>query len=281
MRRYLGAGIGWRKALADDLRRLQPSVLEVVPDHFFADPESLAEVAARCPLVFHDISCSFGTFGAPTPMDAKRLARVRELVHIARPRLFSDHLALTHAPNGTEVGHLLPLRYDAATLDVVAQSVNRVQDALGVPIALENIAAPFVIPAPMSEPEFFARLVERTGCGMLLDLTNLLYNAKNQGFDVEQRLGEYPLGAVVQVHLAGGFQAPDGYWVDAHDAPVEPRAFELLQRLRERAPLECIIVERDQDLPSADRLLAEAEHADARWRGLPLQKGQVTCSSPP
>jgi uncharacterized protein (UPF0276 family) len=256
-------------------------VLEVVPDHFFADPESLAEVAESCPLVFHDIGCSFGTFGAPTPIDVRRLTRVKELVAIARPKLFSDHLALTHAPNGTEVGHLLPLRYDEATLEVVSRSVNRVQDALGVPVALENIAAPFVIPAPMGEPEFFARLVERTGCRMLFDLTNLLYNAKNQDFDVGARLLEYPLHAVVQVHLAGGFQAPDGYWVDAHAGPVEPRAFELLERLRGKAPLECIIVERDQDLPAADRLLAEANHADARWRGLLPQKGHATCSSLP
>jgi uncharacterized protein (UPF0276 family) len=280
MSRYLGAGIGWRKALASELRRAQPAVLEIVPDHFFGDPDALAEIAARCPVVFHDVDCSVGTFAAPTPVAERRLERLRELVAIARPQLFSDHLALTRAPNGTEVGHLLPLRYDARTLEVVASGVRRLQDALGMRIVLENIAAPFVIPAPMSEPEFFTRLVERTGCGVLFDLTNLLYNAKNHDFPLEARLLEYPLDAVVQVHLAGGFQAPDGHWVDAHDAPVEPRAFELLELLRGKAPLECIIVERDQELPSADRLLAEANHADARWRGL-AQKEHDTCSSPP
>ena len=66
-------------------------------------------------------------------------------------------------------------------------------------IALENIAAPFSVPGnELTEAEFLSALVDRTGCGVLLDLTNLLYNARNEGRDPCELVSEYPLEAVAQ-----------------------------------------------------------------------------------
>src|SRR5262249_37140067 len=157
-------------------------------------------------LVFHEVGLSLGTAdGSAVGAARALLAQLRGLVDLARPRLFSDHLALTRSPEGVDLGHLAPLWYTRESLRIVIEHVRACQDVLGVPIALENIAAPFVLPhAEMSEPEFFAALVEATGCGMLLDLTNLLLTARNFGFDPRKRMLEYPLSSVVAVHLAGG-----------------------------------------------------------------------------
>jgi len=46
-------------------------------------------------------------------------------------------------------------------------------------------------------------LGERAGVGLLLDVSNLLVNAKNFGFDAEEVLERYPLERVALVHLAG------------------------------------------------------------------------------
>jgi uncharacterized protein (UPF0276 family) len=146
--------------------------------------------------------------------------------------------------------------------------VRAISDVLGVPVALENIAAPFEIPGGMPEAEFFTRLVERTGCGVLLDLTNLLGNAYNHGFDARERLRDYPLAAVQQVHLAGGFVDHDRQWVDSHSEPVEPAAYALLAELAAARPaLRTIVIERDDKLGALAELVGEADRAQAIWEG--------------
>ena len=137
-------------------------------------------------------------------------------------------------------------------------------------MALENITAPFRIgEADHDEASFFTELVARTGCGLLLDVTNLLTNARNFGFDPWARLQSYPLEHVWSVHLAGGHVDATGWWVDSHSHPVEGASFELLDALSERAPLRTIIVERDERLPPLAELVAECQRAEALWLGAP------------
>ena len=266
---FVGAGIGFRRPyrqqlLADDARP-QPAALEVVPGHFFAEPELLAPLADRYPLVFHEVACSVGTAKA---MDCRVLARIKALLPYGRPLFFSEHLALTTSPDGVDLGHLAPVWYTRDALERISDRVKTWQDTLGLEVALETITAPFVIPAAdMTEAEFFHRLVERCGCGLLLDLTNQVINGHNLGFDPVERLSAYPLEAVYQVHLAGS-QLGSGAWVDSHDAPVDDASFDLLEQLRGRSPLRTIIIERDQNLPPLAELVGEASRANALWRGL-------------
>jgi hypothetical protein len=134
-----------------------------------------------------------------------------------------------------------------------------------VPVALENIAAPFVLPAEMTEPEFFARVVDKTGCKVLLDVTNLVVNGKNYGFDPLDRAKDYPLEAVWQVHLAGGYLSKD-FWIDSHSEPVDDASLALLRGIAGRTrDLRAIVVERDDKIPPLSELVAEARRARAIW----------------
>jgi uncharacterized protein len=266
---WLGAGVSYRRRHHRELWDApeRPRVLEVIPEHFLAAPEAIERLADAFDLVFHAVGLSVAT--APTGpargvLDA-RLARMRDLVRRARPAWFSDHLAITVSPDGLDLGHLAPVCHDRGTLAIVVDRVRAWQDVLLVPIALENIAAPFVVPgATMSEPEFLHRLVDASGCRLLLDVTNLLLNGRNLGFDPLERLREYPLHAVVQIHLAGGVLA-HGWWVDSHSQPVEPASHALLAALAGRAPARAIIIERDERLPPLSELLSEAAQAQATW----------------
>jgi uncharacterized protein (UPF0276 family) len=281
-------GVSYRHAHRDALLAGPPRelVLEVVPDHFFADPDALAPLAERYPIVFHETGLSLATAG-DTSVAKARLGRIAELARIARPRLFGDHLAITRSPSGIDLGHLAPVWLVPETLDLVCDRVRAIADVLGVPVVVENISAPFAIPhATMSEPEFFARLVERTGCGMLLDVTNLLVDTRNDlgaprtGFSpdgsnplgalgVERaraRLREYPLAAVRQIHLAGPRRDRDARWIDSHSEPVDDGTYELLADVaRARPPIQAIVVERDANLGSLDELIAEATRAARIW----------------
>ena len=241
-------------------------MLEVMPDHFFADPAPLEALADDFEVVLHDVGMSLGSGRARLDdIDHARLARLRAVVAMVHPAIVSDHLAVTRGAE-LEVGHLAPVWYTTESLAIVVDRVNAWQDAIGCELALENIASPFVIPeSDMDEPEFFHRLVDATGCRLLLDLSNLLFNARNFGFDPRQRLDEYPLEAVVQVHLAGG-EPCAGFWVDSHANPVEDASFELLSALRSKAPVRAIVIERDGRLPTLADLVSEARQAERIWK---------------
>ncbi len=102
--------------------------------------------------------------------------------------------------------------------------------------------------------------------GALLDLTNLLYDARNGGFDPHTYLEALELERVVEVHLAGGREA-FGLWIDSHDRPIEDDSLALLAWVARRAPnLRAVILEWDEDLPELGAVREELARVDAVLR---------------
>ncbi len=269
--RFVGAGIGCRRRYERELCEAaegeRPSVLEIMPDHYFSRPAPLGELCARYPVVFHDVGLSIGSLERSDPLVRARLRRLRELVDRVKPLAFSDHLAFTRSSR-IDLGHLAPLWYTRALLARVTDAVRFVEDALGMPLALENIAAPLVIPhAELEEPEFFGELGAKTGTELLLDVSNLMVNAQNFGLVAGELLERYPLERVALVHLAGS-REHRGFAVDSHDSPVSDASFALLSRALKRARPRAVIVERDERLPPLSELLAEARRAGGLVRSL-------------
>lgn len=268
MKAAIGYRHVWREALLQADAEARPDALEVMADHFFARPQGIEALAERYPLVLHDVGCSVAS-GGPDP---ERLRRLVDLVRRARPVAFTDHLAVTrtsqgHSGRGIDLGHLCPMWYTEQALEAVVEGVQRLQDALGIPVALENIATPFEIPgATLTEAELWHRLVQRTGCGLLLDVTNALLDGRNRGDDPLQRLRQLPLGAVRLVHLAGG-RSHGAYWIDSHSEPVEEASYALLRQLSGEMAPEMVIVERDSHLPPLQEIVAEARRAQHALAG--------------
>jgi uncharacterized protein (UPF0276 family) len=107
------------------------------------------------------------------------------------------------------------------------------------------------------------RVVTAVDAGVLLDLTNLVLDACNGAFDPADFLAHVPWERVVEVHLAGGHR--DGaLWIDSHAFDVGASALDLLADVARKAPnLRAVIVERDDRIPSLDRLLGEVERTRA------------------
>lgn len=264
----LGAGVSIRRAHVADAVA-QPAALdliEVVADHYFHPRpkvnDQLRALRARFVVVPHGLDLSLGSADG---ISVKYLGQLAELVEVVRPPYWSEHVAFTRA-GGRAIGHLAPLPRTSETLDVLQRNIERVRNAIGVPLILENIACPFDIPfAEMDEPEFLTRLVERTGCGLLLDVANLYYNALNRGHDPYAVLNDLPLHAVVQCHLAGGHHS-HGEWIDSHAYGVPEPVWELFREIVQRAPVRAVIIERDENLPPFAELAAEAARARAILR---------------
>jgi uncharacterized protein (UPF0276 family) len=112
----------------------------------------------------------------------------------------------------------------------------------------------------MSEGEFLRHVVAETGCGLLLDVTNLFINSANHGVDPRRWLDEAPLESVVQLHFVGAEQAGER-WIDSHAQPVGPGIWELLEEVLARAPARGAILERDEHIPPLAELLPELRTA--------------------
>lgn len=269
----LGVGLGFREPFRADLF-LNPErvdFLEITADHYFdSTPEKASELdllSAHFPLIPHGLNLSLGSAEG---LDRDYLSRLEDLVARLRPPWWSEHIAFTRAC-GVEIGHLAPLPFSCEALDVLARNIAEVQARIDTPLILENITYTVALPgAEMDEVEFLTELTARTGCGLLLDVTNLYANATNHGFDPRKWLDRMPLERVVQLHFVGGHWH-DGQWVDSHSRPTPPEVWALMEDVVARAPIKGIILERDEDLPPFAELLAELDRASeigrrhARW----------------
>jgi uncharacterized protein len=142
-------------------------------------------------------------------------------------------------------------------LDVVVANVRAAQAALPVPLAVENVAALLGWPDDeLTDGQFLAELVDRTGVRLLLDVANLYTNQINLGLDPMAALTDLPLEAVAYVHVAGGVLR-DGLWHDTHAHPVPAAVFELLAAVSERIHIPAVMLERDAAYPSDADLAAD------------------------
>ncbi|MEW1723056.1 DUF692 domain-containing protein [Streptomyces sp. NPDC093109] len=260
----LGVGIGWRPEIAGAVEAL-PGIdwVEAVAENLCPGhlPDSLVRLRERgVTVVPHGVSLGLG--GAERP-DPRRLADLAERAEALGSPLVTEHIAFVRAGGSRtaspalEAGHLLPVPRTRDALRVLCENVRIAQDALPVPLAVENIAALIAWPdEELTEGQFLAELVERTGVRLLIDVANLHTNHVNRGEDPATALGELPVEAIAYVHVAGGIER-DGVWHDTHAHPVTRPVLDVLAELRRRVDPPGVLLERDDDFPPERELAGE------------------------
>lgn len=238
--------------------------LEVHAENYFdrGGPRyrALAAIADRYPISVHGVALSLGSAEG---IDAHHLDRLCALVDDVGACQVSEHLAWSRLGT-TYFNDLLPLPLTDDALDAVSHNVECAQRRLGRTILIENPSAYLELPGTsMSEATFLRRLVERTGCGLLVDLNNLIVSANNVGTSWDEWLDEIPAAAIGEVHLAG--HEPDAQGgtllIDAHGSDVSDSVWALYAEFTRRIGPRPTIVERDCNWPPLDDLLAEADRA--------------------
>ena len=163
---------------------------------------------------------------------------------------------------------LLPIAFTDEALAIMVGNVSRVQERLRRPMLVENLSS-YVSFADdsMSEPEYFSQLCRRTGCGMLLDVNNLMVNALNAGANDPLAaccafVDALPHGIVGEIHLAG-YQQTEDIVIDDHGSRVRPDVWRVYEHALKRFGAVPTLVEWDTDLPAFGVLLGEAQQASA------------------
>ena len=229
----------------------------------------LEALRKRFPLSIHGVGLSLAGTDEP---DRQHLSRLTRLVDRFEPFLVSEHLAWSKHGD-TSFPDLLPFPRTNEALEIIARNIDITQEMLGRPILIENPSLYLQLKGhEWPESLFLAELVKRTGCGLLIDVNNVFVSASNLGFNPISYLDALPRGVIGEIHLAG--HAPDpllgqSLLIDSHDAPIAEQVWELYDWLlafcgKHRPPT---LIERDDNLPKFEELLAERDRAACMMAG--------------
>ena len=291
------AGIGWRQPHYTQVLEQRPAVafLEVHSENFFAPGgAALAVLMAgrqHYPISLHGVGLSLGS---ATGLDDWHLDQLARLAAQVNPVRISDHASFARGTWHNGTGHvpvhaadLLPVPWTHEALNVMAANVQRVQDRLRRSIAVENLSAYLQwADADWSEPAFLAELSRRTGCQLLVDVNNLMVNARNRhlgnpAVETTQLVadccgwidalnaalepaatpvarGHHP--AIAEIHLAGHTHAGD-IVIDDHGSRVSEPVWAVYTHALATWGAVPSLIEWDTDIPALDVLLSEAHHA--------------------
>ena len=276
-----GVGIGLRHPHYAAVLEGRPALafVEVHSENFFAEGGAalavLREARALYPVSLHGVGLALGSAAGLDPWHLDRLER---LVRTIEPVRVSDHASFARVArsDGTVVhgADLLPIAFNEAALAILGANVSQVQDRLGRPILVENLSQYLAFADDaIDEPAFFARLCRQSGCGLLLDLNNLMVNALN-ALDAQDDpsvalrrcrafIDALPIGIVGEIHLAGYADAGP-LVIDDHGSRVRTEVWALFEHALRRFGAVPTLIEWDTGLPALDVLLGEAVEASRR-----------------
>jgi len=267
------AGIGLRFPHHDFVLAKRPAAawFEVHPENYLSEgaaAEILSDIRADYPLSLHATGLSLGSASG---VDEDHLNAIADLCRRMNPALVSDHLSWSAVP-GIHLPDLLPIPYTFEALRIFARNVDRVQNALGRSILIENPSVYLAFDEQdMSEGEFLNALVQSTGCGVLLDVNNIAVSASNTGIDARDCLAQFlsalPAYAIGEIHLAGHAERhlPDGatLCIDDHGSPVGANVLSLYETVIQHIGPRPTLIEWDTNIPAFEILAGEARKADA------------------
>lgn len=262
--RSLGPGLGVRpqhyEALLNEARG-SVSWLEALTENYMVPGGKplhyLERLRESYPIALHGVSLSIG---GGDPLNPQYLRELKALADRIEPIWVSDHLCWTGV-DGINLHDLMPLPYTEEALHHVAARVAAVQDVLGRRLVLENVSSYVSFAhSEMTEWEFLRELALRADCLLLLDVNNVYVSSVNHGFDPLAYLRGIPVERVQQFHLAG-HSNQGRYLIDTHDQPVAEPVWQLFQAAIDRFGALSTMIERDDNIPELDALLAELDRA--------------------
>lgn len=259
--------------------------VEVHPQNYFgpdgtvgggAQHRWLGAIAECLPLSLHSVGLSLGSAEG---LDRAELDALAGMADRYRPAAISDHLSWSGS-RADKLPDLLPVPYTKEALDHFTRQVEVAQERLGRPILIENPSRMFGwADDEMEEIAFVAALIARTGCGLLLDIANVVVSTTNLGGSAEAWLDAVDPEWVGEIHLAG-YRIEDHdsgpLAIDDHGGPVGERVWALFEHFVTRAGPTPTLIEWDRDVPPYGRLVEEARKAQRILDRVATARSRVT-----
>jgi uncharacterized protein len=259
-----GIGIGLRVPHYQHIFEHKPVVdwFEIISENFMLDAgrplAMLDQILERYKVVQHGVSIYFGS---ADPLNREHLKKLKTLVKRTKTPWITDHLCWGSV-DGRYTHDLLPMPYTFEAAKITARKIREARDFLEVPVAVENVSsyAEFHV-SEMTEWEFLNEVVERAGCGILLDVNNIYVSSQNHNFDPFEYVNSVPADRVAQIHIAGHSKF-EKYILDTHDHAVIDPVWKLYERAIQRSGPTATLLEWDDRIPSFEEVHAEARKAE-------------------
>lgn len=264
-------GLGLRQGHLSDWLANPPPVawVEVHTDNYLnedSDLTALLKIAKKFPISLHGVGLSLGT---TDELNWNYLFKLKRLIQEIKPCFVSDHLAWCSL-NGRYYHDLFPLPLTMESLNHIAAKISEVQQFLGTPILIENIAN-YVHwkNSTMPEYDFLNLLTQKTNCKLLLDLNNVYVSSAHLGFSCDQYIESLTSQEIAAIHL-GGHRSKllnnEKVLIDTHDNFVDDNVWKLFKKTIQSIGIKPTLIEWDQQLPTLDALYNEAYRAEMLMR---------------
>lgn len=272
------AGLGLRREIAAALLAAPAAAfdfLELAPENWIGVggqyARRLREFSERYPLTLHGLSLNLGGFA---PLDEDLLSAIAGFIKTHNCRLYSEHLS--YCADHGHLYDLMPIPFRRDAIGYLAGRVQRVQDAIGQRLVLENVSYYAAPAAEMSESDFICELLQRADCELLLDVNNVYVNSINHGYDPVAFMRALPASRVRYMHIAGHYVEAEDLRVDTHGAAVIDDVWALLEQAYNLFGVVPTLLERDFNFPPVEELYDEvaqirrvqSRHAEALEKGL-------------
>lgn len=254
-----GTGLGLRFRYIEALLHEAHDIhwLELLADNFhdlnfprMKDVECLLE---RFPCALHSVNLSLAS---SDPLNEAYVKNLQKIIDRFDPVWISDHLCFSHVGD-TFFHDLLPIPFTQKLLDCIAFKIDRLQTRFKKPFLIENISSYLRLKgSEMTEAEFISALCHKTGCGILLDVNNVVVTCHNHGESVQEFYEALPLHHVMQIHMAGATHNND-LMIDTHSQPITDAVLSLYRKVIYDAGPIPTCLEWDADLPEFAVICAE------------------------
>ncbi|MDO5073622.1 Protein of uncharacterised function (DUF692) [Neisseria animaloris] len=270
MKTLHGAGLGYKRSMADDFLNLNLETsaiqfIEIAPENWLrmggAARKKFDAVAERFPIACHGLSLSLG---GQDPLQIDFLRQVKAFLQQYDIEFFSEHLS--YCSHHGHVYDLLPLPFTEESVHHTAARIRLVQDILEQRIAIENTSYYAHSPiAEMDEVDFLNAVVREADCNIHLDVNNVYVNAVNHGIvQPNDYINRTDLNRVCYMHMAGHDEESENLLIDTHGQPVCADVWDLFAYTCHKLPHNVpTLLERDSNFPPFAELEAEVSRIAA------------------
>lgn len=190
----------------------------------------------------------------PDDLDADWVARTRALASEIGAAWLCGDAGLWHI-GPRDRGHqlLLPPILTNDSADACAETVRALEEATGLRVLPENPPGDVYV-GPLHLLDYFARVADRSGGGLLLDCAHLAIFQRQRGLPPLTGLDGYPLDRVVELHVAGGAEVNvEGLSLidDSHGTEPLADTWAIFEHVIARAPnLRAVVFECERNAPA-------------------------------
>lgn len=177
------------------------------------------------------------------------LNKLKEEVSLRKYNHITEHFGFMNTENFHQ-GVPLPISLHSKTLQIGKDRLYRLQEAVNIPVGVENLAFSFSIDDVKEQGVFLDKLIEDTDGFLILDLHNIYCQSCNFEVGLQEIINQYPLDKIKEIHLSGGSWQESAYGKkqvrrDTHDDVIPEEILSVLPSVLIQCPnLEYIIIER-------------------------------------